>query len=45
MISRSAYAAFAVGRGDIDVHQLAATITRLWVNGLRIPASADRSEG
>jgi len=38
MTSRSAYAAFAIGRGDIDVHQLAATITRLWVNGLRIPA-------
>jgi hypothetical protein len=45
MISRSAYAAFAASRADIDVHQLAATITRLWVNCLRIPASADRSEG
>ena len=45
MTSRSAYAAFAVGRGDIDVHQLAATITRLWANGLRIPAGADRGEG
>ena len=33
MTSRSAYAAFAVGRGDIDVHQLAATITRLWATG------------
>jgi hypothetical protein len=45
MISRSAYAAFAASRADIDVHQLAATITRLWVNGLGIRASADRRDG
>jgi len=41
MISRSAYVAFALGRESVDVRHLAATITRLWLNGLRIPASRD----
>ena len=37
MVSRSAYVAFAVGRKPVDVGRLAATLTRLWVNGLRMP--------
>jgi hypothetical protein len=36
MVSRSAYAAFVLGTPPADVEQLAATLTRLWVNGLRI---------
>jgi hypothetical protein len=36
MISRSAYAVFVLGTPPADVEQLAATLTRLWVNGLRI---------
>jgi AcrR family transcriptional regulator len=38
MVSRSAYAAFAVGRPSVSVEQLAETLTRLWVNALGIPA-------
>jgi hypothetical protein len=38
MISRSAYVAFAAGREGVDVRKLASTVTRLWLNGLRIPA-------
>jgi AcrR family transcriptional regulator len=36
MVSRSAYAAFVLGAPPADVEPLAATLTRLWVNGLRI---------
>ena len=36
MVSRSAYAAFVLGALSADVEQLAVTLTRLWVNGLRI---------
>ena len=36
MVSRSAYAAFVLGAPSADVEQLAVTLTRLWVNGLRI---------
>ena len=36
MVSRSAYAAFVLGAPPADVAPLAATLTRLWVNGLRI---------
>jgi AcrR family transcriptional regulator len=38
MVSRSAYAAFAVGRPSVSVEQLAETLTRLWVNALGTPA-------
>jgi AcrR family transcriptional regulator len=38
MVSRSAYAAFAIGRPSVSVEQLAETLTRLWVNALGIPA-------
>jgi len=37
MVSRSAYVTLAVGRKPVDVGRLAATLTRLWVNGLGIP--------
>ena len=40
MVSRSAYVAFAVGRKPVNVGRLAATLTRLWVNGLGIPGPA-----
>jgi AcrR family transcriptional regulator len=36
MVSRSAYAAFVLGTPPADVGPLAATLTRLWVNALRI---------
>jgi AcrR family transcriptional regulator len=36
MVSRSAYVAFAVGREPVDTARLAATLTRLWVNSLRL---------
>jgi AcrR family transcriptional regulator len=36
MVSRSAYAAFVLGTASADIEPLAATLTRLWVNGLRI---------
>jgi hypothetical protein len=36
MVSRSAYAAFVLGTPPTDVGPLAATLTRLWVNALRI---------
>jgi AcrR family transcriptional regulator len=39
MVSRSAYVTFAVGRPSASTGQLAATLTRLWVNALGIPAS------
>jgi AcrR family transcriptional regulator len=45
MTSRSAYVAFALGRPPTDVGRLAATVTRLWVNALRIPAGHDRATG
>jgi hypothetical protein len=38
MVSRSAYVTFAVGRPSASAGQLAATLTRLWVNALGIPA-------
>jgi AcrR family transcriptional regulator len=40
MVSRSAYVAFALGRGPADPVALADTLTRLWTNALRLtPAS------
>jgi AcrR family transcriptional regulator len=41
MVSRSAYVTFALGQGPADVGRLAATLTRLWVNALRIPAAKE----
>jgi AcrR family transcriptional regulator len=42
MVSRSAYVAFALGRGPADPVALADTLTRLWTNALRLtPASED----
>jgi AcrR family transcriptional regulator len=37
MVSRTAYAVLAVGLCDADLAALAATVTRLWLNGLRVP--------
>jgi AcrR family transcriptional regulator len=37
MVSRSAYVTFVLGTPPADVEPLAATLTRLWVNALRIP--------
>jgi AcrR family transcriptional regulator len=37
MVSRSAYVAFVLGTPPADAEPLAATLTRLWVNALRIP--------
>src|SRR6266851_1036593 len=37
MVSRSAYAAFAMGRPPASVKRLAATLTRLWANALGLP--------
>jgi AcrR family transcriptional regulator len=37
MVSRSAYVAFALGREPAGLEALADTLTRLWVNALRIP--------
>ena len=36
MVSRSAYVAFAIGSEPVDTARLAATLTRLWVNSLRL---------
>jgi AcrR family transcriptional regulator len=36
MVSRLAYSVFAVGFRDVDLEDLVATVTRLWVNALRI---------
>ena len=36
MVSRSAYAAFVLGHPAADPARLAATVTRLWVSGLRL---------
>ena len=36
MVSRSAYAAFVLGDPPTDIEPLAATLTRLWVNALRM---------
>jgi AcrR family transcriptional regulator len=36
MVSRSAYVAFVIGRQPVDTARLAATLTRLWVSGLRL---------
>jgi AcrR family transcriptional regulator len=41
MVSRSAYAAFAIGRQPVSVGELAVTLTRLWANALGLPG--DRS--
>lgn len=38
MVSRSAYVAFAVGRQQVSVERLAATLTRLWANALGLAA-------
>jgi AcrR family transcriptional regulator len=43
MVSRSAYVAFVLGRAPADIGPLAATLTRLWVGALRIPAGPDQS--
>jgi AcrR family transcriptional regulator len=40
MVSRSAYAVLAVGLRAADVPALAATVTRLWLNGLQVPQQA-----
>jgi AcrR family transcriptional regulator len=37
MVSRSAYVAFVLGTAPAGAEQLAATLTRLWANALRIP--------
>jgi AcrR family transcriptional regulator len=42
MVGRTAYATFVLGRGRVDFERLVATLTRLWVNALRIPTSAER---
>jgi AcrR family transcriptional regulator len=36
MVSRSAYAAFVLGDPPTEIEPLAATLTRLWVNALRM---------
>ncbi len=36
MVSRSAYVAFVVKPKPVDTARLAATLTRLWVNGLKL---------
>jgi AcrR family transcriptional regulator len=41
MVSRSAYAAFAVGRRPIDAGRLAATLSRIWASALRLPGSEE----
>ena len=41
MVSRSAYAVFAMGRQPVSVGELAVTLTRLWANALGLPG--DRS--
>jgi len=43
MVSRSAYATFVVGRQPVSVEHLAATLTRLWANALRVPAEPGSS--
>ena len=43
MVSRSAYAVFAMGRQPVSVGELAATLTRLWANTLGLPG--DRQDG
>jgi AcrR family transcriptional regulator len=41
MVSRSAYAAFVLGTPrPVDVAELATTLTRLWISGLRRPGSS-----
>ena len=46
MVSRTAYAVFVLGRKPrADVDHLAATLTRLWANALRIPVSPDVPPG
>jgi AcrR family transcriptional regulator len=42
MVSRSAYAVLAVGLCEADPTALAATVTRLWLNGLQVPQQAGR---
>ena len=43
MVSRSAYAVFAMGRQPVSVGELASTLTRLWANALGLPG--DRQDG
>jgi AcrR family transcriptional regulator len=38
MVSRTAYASYVLGE-DYDLDQLVETLTRVWVNALRLPAS------
>jgi hypothetical protein len=35
MVSRTAYAVFAIGHRRVGLERLAGTLTRLWVNALR----------
>jgi hypothetical protein len=37
MVSRTAYASYVLGE-DYDLDQLVETLTRVWVNALRLPA-------
>jgi AcrR family transcriptional regulator len=39
MVSRTAYVAMAVRRKAVDLDRLTATLTRLWVNALKIPTT------
>jgi len=39
MVSRTAYASYVLGE-DYDLDQLVETLTRVWVNALRLPASS-----
>jgi AcrR family transcriptional regulator len=39
MVSRSAYTVLALGLVEADLEVLAATVTRLWLNGLRVPGT------
>lgn len=43
MVSRSACAAFAMGRQPVSAGELTATLTRLWANALGLPG--DRQDG
>jgi hypothetical protein len=45
MVSRSAYAAFALGRQSVSVEHLAATLTRLWANALGLAAGRENQQG
>jgi AcrR family transcriptional regulator len=42
MVSRTAYATFVLGWKSVELDRLIDTLTRLWVNALRIPRAARR---